>query len=405
MARMDNTTPTATITAGASDRIKGELYLLSRSARPTLEVKLDMEPVRYVPFIRLGPGRTPDESRWLAEPYLPLGEAWQFRVSLSRHRYFGPLAGDFYQVRSRKLWLQDEQLFNYQPAPQVSPSRIVKIPKFSGSLSARALYVYLPRGYADHKDRYYPSLYMHDGQNCFEAFVGDSFAGSWQADQTADWLISQGRMRECLIVGVSNGQAARMAEYLPPYVLYQPPAPSAIRAAKRRGQRSASKPAQGRAGRTAAYYRYEVAPYILQHYRALTGREQTATCGSSMGGIFSTYLAWERTDFAKHHAALSPAYWITRTPKGTLEMVERLRSGQRRDIRLWLDSGTRDTADEGDDGMEDTLAARAALLENGYIEGRDFQHYLDRGATHSETAWAGRLPLVFEFLFPLEEGA
>ncbi|MDQ3397015.1 MAG: hypothetical protein M3511_04470, partial [Deinococcota bacterium] len=53
-------------------------------------------------------------------------------------------------------------------------------------------------------------------------------------------------------------------------------------------------------------------------------------------------------------------------------------------------------------GRRDTLAAKNALLERGYREGPDFRYYLAKGATHHESAWAARLPLVFQFLLPLE---
>ena len=381
-----------------------QVYLLSTVTQLHLEIYSADQTLHRVPFIAHGPGREPGEMQWLAEPRLPDSDVWHFRVMRGNQIYYAPRNGDYYQTSLRRLWLQDGQVFNYPPAAQVSPPQVIKISKFSGSLPPRDLYVYLPRGYREHTARNYPVIYMHDGQNCFEAFVGDSFAGSWRADETADWLISQSCMRECIIVGISNGQQARLSEYLPPYVVYRPPAPSEVRAARRRGKLTpTSMPAVGKAGQTAAYYRYEVASYIRRHYRVLSGREHTATCGSSMGGLFSTYLAWERTDFAKHHAALSPSYWITRNFQGTLEVVERLRTGGRRDIRLWLDSGTLDTPNSGDDGRHDVLAARKALLENGYVEGQDFQYHVAEGATHSEASWATRLPLAFQFLFPIEE--
>lgn len=49
-----------------------------------------------------------------------------------------------------------------------------------------------------------------------------------------------------------------------------------------------------------------------------------------------------------------------------------------------------------------TTLLRSAWLQDGrnYVEGVDFQCYLDEGATHSEGAWASRLPQVFRFLFP-----
>lgn len=381
----------------------GSVYYLSSIATPFLEVKEPGGSIQSIPFQRIDLAGPPGQSWWLARPGLLARESWLFRIKQGDGAYLTPAGSDFFQTRLRTLWLQDGQIFDYQPAPSVSPSQVIKIAKFTGSLPPRALYLYLPRGYKEHTGRAYPLLYMHDGQNCFEAFAADSFAGSWRADLIADALIGQGRMRETLIVGVSNGQKRRINEYLPPYVTHQPPAPSAVWKARQKGYRLRSQPVIGQADQTAAYYRYEVDEYLRRNYRVLAGRDQRATCGSSLGGLFSLYLAWERTEFARHHAVMSPSLWITRTPQGTLEAVERLRTGERRDIRLWLDSGTLDAPGRGDDGLKDTQAARAALIENGYRENGDFRYYLAEGATHSEAAWAERLPQVFEFLFPMRE--
>jgi len=292
-----------------------------------------------------------------------------------------------------------------QQPSSYSPSKVIKIDEFEGSLPKRPLYIYLPRGYDEQPDRKYPVLYMHDGQNCFEAFVEDSYAGSWKADITADRLIREGRMRECIIVGVGNGSEERIAEYLPPYATHQLPPRKRKGLTKTSGEKerveTAPLPIVGRAEKTAVYYRDEVATYMRQHYRVDSRREQTATCGSSMGGLLSTYLAWEYPEFARNHAILSPAYWLTRTPVGTFETIERLRTGRPRDARFWLDSGTQDAPGRGDDGWPETAAARDALLENGYQLGSDFQYLLDEGACHRESDWAARLHHVLEFLFPV----
>lgn len=271
-------------------------------------------------------------------------------------------------------------------------SRVIKIPDFIGRLSERAIYVYLPPGYDDHPDHYYPVLYMHDGQNCFQSFAEDSYAGSWRADETTDDLISQGLMRPVIIVGVSNGGVDRTLEYLPPYANLQP----------RLGKYPIPWPKHpaGRADHTFAYYRDDVAPYISREFRVQEGRETTATCGSSMGGLFSTYIAWEHPEFARHHAILSPSYWVTGNWRAVLTTVERLRSGSPRDIRIWLDSGTGNGSGHSDDGMKETQAARDALLENGYCIGPNFHYFLDEGATHHESAWANRLPKILPFIFP-----
>ncbi len=277
-----------------------------------------------------------------------------------------------------------------KPTPQV-----IKIARFKGALSERPLYIYLPPSYDDEPDRHYPVLYMHDGQNCFESYVGDSYVGSWHADEIADRLIIQGLMQPCIIVGVSHGGAQRAAEYLPPYATLPP---------EKERKRRKRKRVTGCADRTFRYYQDDVAPYIQQHYRVLVGREHTATCGSSMGGLFSTYIAWEFPEFARHHGLISPAYWITTNGQGKMEPIERLRTGKPRDVRLWLDSGTQDAPGRGDDGRKETIAARHALQQNGFVEGPNFRYHLAKGAIHKESSWAARLHLIFQFLFPPQLG-
>lgn len=277
-----------------------------------------------------------------------------------------------------------------------SSSQVIKLPQFKGSLPSRALYIYTPPGYAENLDHAYPIIYMHDGQNVFESFVKDSYAGSWRADEVADRLILTGKMQACLIVGISNGQEHRLKEYQPPYnkMRYAP-------LTKRGTPRKHPFVIEGQADKTFAYY-LEVASYVKKRFRVLEGREHTATCGSSMGGLFSTYIAWEYPDFARHHAALSPSYWTTEREDGKLNILERIRHYPKRDLRLWLDSGEGTSEIEGgdDDNKFCTLKARAALLETGYKEGKDFVYYLAKAALHNEHAWAKRLDKVFTFLMP-----
>lgn len=300
----------------------------------------------------------------------------------------------------------------------LSPSKVIKLSAFEGSLPTRALYIYLPPGYSDAESCAYPILYMHDGQNCFAAYKQDSFAGSWNADKTADRLILNREIQPCIIVGVSNGRRARLAEYMPPYVQYTPHQNAATN-----GKKSASM-ITGQANQTLAYYQNEVDPYIRSHYRVLDGPENVATCGSSMGGLFSAYIAMEKSDFARSHALMSPSFWIThqrgQSGNGSNEMIERFRnyqrladeSAERRDnssgscdaeaLRLWLDCGSwGGSKGKGDDGLPLVLAARDALTSSGFKEGNNFQVYIDEGAIHHEAAWAGRFDKVLRFLFPV----
>ena len=141
-------------------------------------------------------------------------------------------------------------------------------------------------------------------------------------------------------------------------------------------------------------------PFILANYRVLSDRQATAVCGSSMGGLFSLYLGWEHPGFARHVAALSPAFSATKGKKGDITMLNRINQLPLPDVRLWLDSGTLNTLTQGDDDFPETRKARDILVSKGMDEGSDFHYFLDQGAVHNESAWAARLPRVFEFIFP-----
>jgi predicted alpha/beta superfamily hydrolase len=396
-----------------SSLLSNHFYFLGQGLNPTIELWCDNAVQQRVALAWTGNGRHGDESLWLADlsGLLPAADGtpsqreWQFRIQLGDGRLLHPEFAPAYTTTLRSLWMQDGQLFDYQPAPVVSPPSVVKVDEFHGSLGQRPLYIYLPRGYDEHGEKRYPVLYMHDGQNCFDAFVDDSYAGAWQADLAASLLIRQGLMQECLIVGVSNGREQRILEYLPPYARHLPPPRRPVKAVDHGDQpqplrQRPLRPVPGQADKTLAFYRDDVASFIAQRHRVLPGREHTATCGSSLGGLFSIYIAWEHQDFARHHAALSPSFWITRSQTGRIEAIERMRDGGRRDLRLWLDSGTLSSPGRGEDGQRETAQARRTLLAAGYVEGVDFQYHLAEGATHSEGAWAARLPLVLQFLFP-----
>jgi predicted alpha/beta superfamily hydrolase len=362
-------------------------------------------PLGRLPLRRDGPGRRPGEWLWVAElPDLPRGHALQFTVEDGGAKPTTPPGGEFYHTSLRSFWLQDGQVFAYRPAPQVSPSRVVKVPAFKGVLPARPLYVYLPRGYDEHARRTYPVLYMQDGQNVFHAYEADSHVGSWQADLAADGLIAQGAMREVVIVGVGHGGAERLAEYLPPFATMKAPRPEPAPRARLRPRRRAASLApvvlRGRADRTLAFYQRDVGSYLHRNYRISTDRSETGLCGSSMGGLFSLYVAFEHPQLARHYAALSPALGLARDQAGEPALRARLGSGPITDVRLWIDSGTQDEPGKGTDGREETRAFWDSLQARGASAGPDFQYHLFEGALHHESDWAARLPKVLRFLFP-----
>src|SRR5712692_7352333 len=75
----------------------------------------------------------------------------------------------------------------------------------------RTLTVWLPPGYDDDPHARFPVLYLHDGQNVFEAHRAPGGV-SWQAHATAGRLIRAGRLRPVILVGIDN-TPERLDEY------------------------------------------------------------------------------------------------------------------------------------------------------------------------------------------------
>jgi predicted alpha/beta superfamily hydrolase len=241
----------------------------------------------------------------------------------------------------------------------------------------RTVIVWLPPGYDDAaaKDERYPVLYMHDGQNIFDAAT--SFAGEWEVDETAARLIRAGRVPKLIIVGVYNN-ADRMSEYTP------------VRDAERGG---------GRGDEYLAFLVDTVKPFIDRTYRTQSDRAHTAIAGSSLGGLISLYAAAKRPDVFGAAGVISPALmWGER---GVLSYVREHPPQPR--PRLWIDIGTAEgRADPNDSSVSPWVADCRALVEllekQGYRRGVDFAYEEITGGEHNERAWATRFERVLEFL-------
>jgi len=243
----------------------------------------------------------------------------------------------------------------------------------------RTVYVFLPPGYDDDPQVRFPVLYMHDGQNLFDAAT--SFIGvEWGVDETVARLVAAGEMEPVIVVGIENGGERRAAEYTP-------------MSDRRRGG--------GEADRYAQFLLNELKPFVDATYRTLPDGEHTGVMGSSLGGVVSFYLAWEHPGAFLRVGAMSTAFsW----GDGALVDFVSERPAPR-GVRVWMDMGTaEDHSDTDGDGVPDLIALhrrmRDALVAQGLEPGRALAFVEDDGARHDERAWAARLPAALRFLFP-----
>jgi len=237
--------------------------------------------------------------------------------------------------------------------------------------NSRDVLIYLPPGYDDEPERRYPVLYLHDGQNVFDAST--AFAGvSWAVDETAERLIREKAIAPVIIVAINHAGTARADEFAP--------------------TRDAHRDAGGRADRYARFLVDELKPYIDRTFRTRPDAVDTALGGSSLGGLVTLHMGLEYPHVFGGLAVLSPSIWWDR--RAILERFARLETHL--PWRIWLDVGTA----EGRDTLRNARALKALLLEKGWADGDDLRYVEARGAPHSEAAWAARIGPILEYLFP-----
>jgi predicted alpha/beta superfamily hydrolase len=242
--------------------------------------------------------------------------------------------------------------------------------------NARTVEVYLPPGYDNEPARTYPVLYLHDGQNLFEASES-AFGQAWDAQATADRLITAGRLPPLILVGIAN-TPDRLDEY-----------------ATVRDHREKA------GGRGLLYARFvldEVKPFIDRHYRTKPERAETGVAGSSMGGLISLLMARRFSDRFARCGVLSPSLWwkneaVFKELAGDVGWLERM--------RFWVDMGTREG--ESPAAARTALAGTRGLIElfdhAGLLPGHDYYYWEVVGGEHNESHWAKRFDKVLLYLF------
>ena len=159
----------------------------------------------------------------------------------------------------------------------------------------RRIWIYLPEGYSK-TIKHYPVMYMHDGQNIFDAYT--SGFGEWGVDECLDSLIKKGKPA-CIVIGIDNGPK-RFNEYNP-YEFREY--------------------GKGEGDEYLEFLVQTLKPFIDKQYRTLSSKENTIIAGSSMGGLISYYAMLQYPGVFGKAGIFSPAFWtvpIIKTVTNTL---------------------------------------------------------------------------------------
>jgi predicted alpha/beta superfamily hydrolase len=229
----------------------------------------------------------------------------------------------------------------------------------------RNVRLYLPPSYGTSEKRY-PVIYMHDGQNLFDDFT--AYAGEWGVDETLNEMAARQGF-EAIVVGLDNGGEHRMHE-LNPF----------------------DHPKLG-AGEGEAYLSFivnKLKPVIDSQYRTLTGPQNTAIIGSSMGGLISDYAIHRYPQVFGRAGVLSPAYWTADPGIYDYAAKQPLAAGS----RIYFSMGGK----EGESAVPDVQRMHAVAAAQRPEPGAVTLH-IAPDAKHNEAAWRAELPKVLNFLF------
>ncbi|MBR5724589.1 MAG: hypothetical protein IKX62_04355 [Bacteroidales bacterium] len=283
--------------------------------------------------------------------------------------------------------------------PAVSVGKLDFYPAFeskSGLVIPRNVYVWVPDDYS--KNKKYAVVYMSDGQNLFDPEKMFNHQ-EWRVDEVFGGLLEEGRIQDCIVVGVANSFRTRSQEYFPQDVfeLYSPELKEYSRS-KRLGE-------QDLLGND--YLKFlveELKPFIDKTYSTLPDRDHTFHMGSSMGGLISSYAVTKYPEVFGGAGCLSThsVLYITNydaeqdfiNPANRC-YVDYLRANLKpNSCKLYMD--------RGDQTLDAQYPKYQDRLDRMFREaGWDDAHYVSKvypGHSHVEGSWAARLDVPVLFL-------
>lgn len=255
----------------------------------------------------------------------------------------------------------------------------------SQHVAPRTVRVWTPADYDP--EQKYGVIYMHDGQNLFDASITWN-QQEWGVDECITTLLAAGGIRPCIVVGVDNISEIRYEEYYPSAICSEI-APEVL--------------PEGFKPLGDEYLRFlveEVKPFIDSNYSTLTDASHTFVAGSSCGGLISSYALCEYPEvfggaacLSTHCSLMNPHTTVDQKPAAEA-YLNYLQAKLPADHLLYMDRGdcTLDSS-----YAEPQEAINQMIGSLGWDES-DYMYRFFPGHSHSENDWKSRLDIPIRFL-------
>ena len=236
----------------------------------------------------------------------------------------------------------------------------------------RRVWIYLPPDYNTSNESY-PVVYMHDGQNLFDVLT--SYSGEWEVDETLNQLYEE-RGLKLIVVGVDNGGAKRLDEYSP----------------------WENKKYGG--GEGDAYLDFLVntlKPFIDSHFRTLPDKADTASIGSSMGGLISQYAVLKYPNVFGKVGVYSPAFWFA--PE-IIDYTEK--NGNIKENKIYFLAGGNEGKNAGFQEINQTVKDMNTIvdvLKKGGFPSENIKSKVEPEGKHNEQLWRNNFEETICWLF------
>jgi predicted alpha/beta superfamily hydrolase len=229
--------------------------------------------------------------------------------------------------------------------------------------TTKKIWVYLPKDYDNNPKKKYPVIYMHDGQNLFDAKT--SYVGEWNVDETLDSISAQ-----VIVIGIEHGNEKRIEELTP------------FKHEKYGG---------GNADNYLNFIVQTLKPYVDKTYRTKTNANNTALFGSSLGGLVSFYGALQYPKIFGKVGCFSPSFWFNR--KDFFELMEQTKTFKTKIYFLCGDN-------EGDDDMVRDLNNMEVQVNTKRCECNKLnKKVIVKGGQHNEKLWREGFKKAYLWLF------